>query len=55
MGVAILAVIVLRRLEGVAEVHRRGIPWPHAVYYRAVHDASGPPSAARAGEGDVRP
>jgi glycerol-3-phosphate acyltransferase PlsY len=51
MGAAILVVVVLRRLEGMGELVRRGIPRSRAVYYRAVWDVSGPPSAGR-GPGD---
>lgn len=41
MGASILVLILLRRLEGVREVVRRGVPWPTAVWYRVVHDTSG--------------
>lgn len=50
MGVAIFAAIVLRRLEGIGDVVRSGIPWPSAVYNRIVHDASGPRTAGSTGE-----
>jgi glycerol-3-phosphate acyltransferase PlsY len=43
MAGAIVAVIMLRRLEGVSSVIRRGGPWYSAVYYRAVWDVDGPP------------
>ncbi|MGH2723647.1 MAG: glycerol-3-phosphate acyltransferase [Actinomycetota bacterium] len=39
---AILAVIMLRRVEGVGQVVRRGVSWPVALYYRAVWDTDGP-------------
>ena len=44
MGAGVFAVILLRRLQGVVEVVRSGISWPRALYYRAVHDASGRPT-----------
>lgn len=43
MSGAMFALILLRRLEGLGEVVRGGIPWYRAVYYRLVFDASGPP------------
>lgn len=46
MGVAILVLILLRRLEGIRDVATR-TSWPRALYYRLVHDASGPPQAGR--------
>lgn len=45
MGVALLGVVALRRLEGVGEVIGRGVPAGRAVFYRIVHDTSGPPRA----------
>jgi acyl phosphate:glycerol-3-phosphate acyltransferase len=42
MSGAILAVILLRRLEGVGAMVRRGTPPQLAVYYRTVWDVSGP-------------
>src|SRR5262245_11879690 len=38
MGVAVFALVMLRRLEGVGEVIRRGVPPLRAVWYRAVFD-----------------
>jgi acyl phosphate:glycerol-3-phosphate acyltransferase len=42
MAAAILALVLLRRLEGAGEMVRRGIPAGRAVYYRVVWDVSGP-------------
>ena len=44
MGVLILGILVARRLEGVTAVVRTGVPWPRAVLYRAVFDASSKPN-----------
>lgn len=46
MASAIFVMILIRRLEGVGEVVRGGVPWSRAVWYRAVHDASRSPRAA---------
>jgi glycerol-3-phosphate acyltransferase PlsY len=43
MASAILLIVLIRRLEGVGEVIRGGVPAPRALWYRAVHDASGSP------------
>jgi glycerol-3-phosphate acyltransferase PlsY len=43
MGVAIVAVIMIRRLEGVGDVIGRGHSPARAFLYRAVFDSSGPP------------
>lgn len=48
MGAAILAAILLRRLEGVGELIRRGLPPSRAVLYRAIFDASGLPQGEEA-------
>jgi hypothetical protein len=45
MGVAIVVVLVVRRVEGVRDVVRSGISWPRALLYRAVFDASTNPWA----------
>jgi glycerol-3-phosphate acyltransferase PlsY len=45
MGVVIVAILVARRLEGVTGVVRSGVPWPRAILYRAVFDASSRPNA----------
>jgi glycerol-3-phosphate acyltransferase PlsY len=42
MAVAILALVVLRRLEGVGASIRAGVPPARAVWYRAVFDVSLP-------------
>ena len=42
---AIFLLIMLRRLEGVGEVIRRGIPAGRAVWYRVAYDSSGPKDA----------
>jgi acyl phosphate:glycerol-3-phosphate acyltransferase len=47
MGVAILAILLIRRVEGVGEVIRSGISPGKAVWYRIVFDSSGPPSRPR--------
>src|SRR5436190_4350588 len=44
MSVAIFAVLMIRRLEGVHLVIRRGIPPVRAVLYRCLFDSSGPPA-----------
>jgi glycerol-3-phosphate acyltransferase PlsY len=50
MSGAILAAIILRRLEGVGEMVRGGTSLPRAVYYRAVWDVSDPPRTRRGRE-----
>lgn len=55
MAGALLAVILLRRLEGVGEVVRSGIPRWRAAWYRLVYDSSGPPHSRRAAEQDRVP
>jgi acyl phosphate:glycerol-3-phosphate acyltransferase len=54
MSAGILAIIVLRRLEGIGDVVRGGVPWRRALYYRAVHDASGPPRPGRGAASSTR-
>src|SRR6266567_9419143 len=44
MGGAIFLIIIIRRLEGVDEVIRQGVPAGRAVLYRCLFDSSGPPS-----------
>ena len=44
MAAAILAVIMIRRMEGVGEVVRNGTNPFRAAVYRCVFDSSGPPS-----------
>jgi glycerol-3-phosphate acyltransferase PlsY len=44
MGTAIVAVLVIRRLEGVGTVIRGGFPPARAILYRCVFDSSGPPA-----------
>jgi glycerol-3-phosphate acyltransferase PlsY len=56
MAAAILAIIVIRRLEGIGEVTARGISPGRAVLYRGLYDASEPPARLnpwRSREGDV--
>lgn len=43
LGGAVLALILLRRLEGVGEVVRRGVSPGRAILYRAVFDSNEPP------------
>jgi glycerol-3-phosphate acyltransferase PlsY len=43
MAVAILVILLARRLEGVGDVVAAGVPWPRAVLWRAVFDASATP------------
>lgn len=43
MAAAILAIIMVRRLEGVGEVTRTGIGLGRAALYRCIFDSSGPP------------
>ena len=43
MGVAILAILLARRLEGVTDVVRAGVPWRRAVVQRAVFDVTARP------------
>jgi len=40
----ILAIVVIRRLEGVGDVIRSGVPWPRAVARRALFDVTERPS-----------
>src|ERR1041385_8789899 len=47
MSVAIFAILMIRRLEGVGTVIRRGVRPGHAILYRCVFDPSGPPPPAR--------
>ncbi|HEY3210542.1 MAG TPA: glycerol-3-phosphate acyltransferase [Actinomycetota bacterium] len=44
MGAAILAIIVIRRIEGIGEVTERGITPGRALLYRCLYDASEPPA-----------
>ena len=44
LGVAIFAILVVRRLEGVGAVIRGGVSPVRAVVYRGVFDSSGPPA-----------
>jgi glycerol-3-phosphate acyltransferase PlsY len=56
MASAILAIIVIRRLEGIGDVTGRGISPARAVLYRGLYDASEAPSRLnpwRSREGDV--
>lgn len=58
MAVAIFAIIIIRRLEGIAEVTGRGITPVLAVLYRCLYDASEPPSKLnpwRSREGNLPP
>jgi acyl phosphate:glycerol-3-phosphate acyltransferase len=43
MAAAIFSIIMIRRLEGVGDVTRRGITPARAVLYRCLYDASEPP------------
>jgi acyl phosphate:glycerol-3-phosphate acyltransferase len=43
MAVVIFGLLLLRRLEGVGEVIRSGVPVPRAVLYRCLFDASAAP------------
>jgi glycerol-3-phosphate acyltransferase PlsY len=45
MGVGILVILVVRRLEGVRDVVASGVTWPRAIMYRAFFDASSRPGA----------
>ncbi|MFN2590855.1 MAG: glycerol-3-phosphate acyltransferase [Actinomycetota bacterium] len=45
MSVAIFGILMIRRLEGVGDVVRSGIPTARAVLYRCVFDSSGPPAS----------
>lgn len=47
MGGAILGVVMIRRLEGIGDVVRSGVPLPRAVLYRCVFDSSGVPAHRR--------
>jgi acyl phosphate:glycerol-3-phosphate acyltransferase len=56
MGAAILAIILIRRLEGIGDVTRRGISPGRAVLYRCLYDASEAPlrlNPWRSRQGDV--
>jgi glycerol-3-phosphate acyltransferase PlsY len=55
MGVALFAILMIRRLEGVGEVIGRGVSPGKAILYRAVFDSSGPPaqSLPAVGEEDL--
>jgi glycerol-3-phosphate acyltransferase PlsY len=58
MAAAIFAIIIIRRLEGLGEVTRRGISPARAVLYRCLYDASQPPARLnpwRAKEGKLPP
>jgi glycerol-3-phosphate acyltransferase PlsY len=58
MAAAILAIILIRRLEGIGEVTARGISPGRAVLYRGLYDASEPPARLnpwRSREGDAPP
>ncbi len=55
MASAILLIILIRRLEGVGEVVRAGVPRIRAAYYRMVFDSSGPPGARVARDEERRP
>ena len=53
MGVAVFAILMIRRLEGVGDVIRSGISPARAVLYRCVFDSSSPPGSVlwpRSGE-----
>jgi hypothetical protein len=53
MGVAVFAILMIRRLEGVGDVIRSGISPARAVLYRCVFDSSSPPGSvlwSRSGE-----
>jgi hypothetical protein len=50
MGVVIFGLLMVRRLEGVGEVVRSGVPAPRAVLYRCLLDDAFPP-----GEGELAP
>ncbi len=47
MSLAIFAILMIRRLEGVGTVIRQGVRPGHAILYRCVFDSSGPPPPAR--------
>lgn len=44
MATAILAIIIIRRLEGIGDVTRRGVSPGRAVLYRCLYDASEAPA-----------
>lgn len=44
MSVAILVILLARRLEGVTDVVRTGVPWRRAVIQRAVFDVTARPA-----------
>jgi acyl phosphate:glycerol-3-phosphate acyltransferase len=57
MGVAVFAILMIRRLEGVGDVIRSGISPARAVLYRCVFDSSSPPGLpqwSRSGEDPSR-
>jgi acyl phosphate:glycerol-3-phosphate acyltransferase len=47
MSLAIFAILMIRRLEGVGAVIRGGVRPARAVWYRCVFDSSGPPPVGR--------
>jgi len=51
MGVAVFAILMIRRLEGVGAVVRTGIPPVKAVVYRLLLDSSGPPQRSPGWQG----
>jgi acyl phosphate:glycerol-3-phosphate acyltransferase len=55
MSMAIFAILMIRRLEGVGSVIRSGVPPSKAVLYRTVFDSSGPPArpVRQVGEEDL--
>jgi glycerol-3-phosphate acyltransferase PlsY len=56
MAVAVFGLLMLRRLEGVGEVVRSGVPVSRAVLYRCLFDASAVPRPGEAGNrGEFRP
>jgi acyl phosphate:glycerol-3-phosphate acyltransferase len=56
MAAVIFGLLMVRRLEGVGEVVRSGVPASRAVLYRCLLDASAVPRSGRVpGEGDLRP
>jgi glycerol-3-phosphate acyltransferase PlsY len=56
MGVAIFGLLMVRRLEGVGEVVRSGVPVPRAVLYRCLLDTSALPRSRKVpGGSELRP
>jgi glycerol-3-phosphate acyltransferase PlsY len=53
MATGVFLILLIRRLEGVGEVIRSGVPPARAVVYRCVFDSSGPPAGR--GVWDERP